>query len=152
MSWPAYSSSLRPRGYQPTAADKALKALQQRKAIKELWLIIAAILALLFVIRLLRLAVSSIARLRPSASATATTTEKAEKGSLEIVIPGRTGKPSWRRIPAALASAFRVVAFRIQVPLILGSASLTELFIIFGYIATMLSLALTNSELYIPPR
>ncbi|KAI9056559.1 hypothetical protein FKP32DRAFT_1585671 [Trametes sanguinea] len=143
MSWPTRSLRFRPRGFEPTAADKALKAVQQKKAIKELWLLIAGIIAFLFVVRTLRLALRALARRhRPVAPSP----ENSEKASpLEIVLPGRTGKASWRRIPAATASAFRVLAFRIQVPLPVGSATLTELFFICGYIATMLSLTLTNT-------
>ncbi|KAH9899749.1 ferric reductase NAD binding domain-containing protein [Cubamyces lactineus] len=142
MSWPTLSPRIRPRGHEPTAADKAIKAAQQKKAIKELWLLIAGIIAFLLVVRLLRLALAALfyrrSVERPS--------EKSEKSTAgEGVLPGRTGKASWRRIPQAAASAFRVVAFRVQVPLGVGTATLTELFFICGYIATMLSLALTNS-------
>ncbi|KAL7282503.1 hypothetical protein ACG7TL_003974 [Trametes sanguinea] len=142
MSWPTRSLRFRPRGFEPTAADKAFKAVQQKKAIEELWLLIAGIIAFLSVVRMLRLALRSLVRRRlvePSP-------EKSEKSSpLEIVLPGRTGKASWRRIPAATASAFRVLAFRIHVPLPIGFVTLTELFFICGYTATMLSLTLTNT-------
>ncbi|RDX53967.1 hypothetical protein OH76DRAFT_1342942 [Lentinus brumalis] len=146
MSWPAYVSRLHIRAYQPTAADKVLKATQQKKAIKELWLIISAILAFLLLVRLVRFILTSLFGRRLSHSPACTPTEKSEKNSLELVLPGRTGRASWRRIPAALASGFRIVAFRAQVPLGIGSASIIELVFICGYIATMLSLTLTNTK------
>ncbi|CDO68687.1 hypothetical protein BN946_scf184652.g14 [Trametes cinnabarina] len=131
----------RPRGFEPTAADKALKAVQQKKAIKQLWLLITGIIAFLVVVRVLRLALHSLFLRRSVHSPS----ENSEKPSPEIVLPGRTGRVSWRRIPAALAAAFRVVAFRVQVPLPVGSMTLTELFFICGYVATMLSLTFTNT-------
>ena len=72
--------------------------------------------------------------------------EKAQKVSPEAVIPGRTGKASWRRIPAALTSGFRVIAFRVSVPLGVGSASIAELFFIWSYMATILAFTFVNSE------
>ncbi|KAI0774396.1 ferric reductase NAD binding domain-containing protein [Fomes fomentarius] len=147
MSWTAYSSQLSTRSFEPTAADRALKVTQQKKSIKELWLLITAVIGFLFVIRILRLIVTSLfSRYTLSTPDTAVSTEKAEKSYPEAVTPGRTGKASWRRLPATLASAFRVVAFRIQVPIGIGAASFAELFFICAYIATMLSLTLTNSE------
>ncbi|KAI0720245.1 hypothetical protein C8T65DRAFT_692861 [Cerioporus squamosus] len=147
MSWPAYASRLNVRAYQPTAADKALKAAQQKRAIKELWLIISAILALLLLVRLVRSTLTILfGRHHAGVSPASTPSEKIEKGSPELVLPGRTGRASWRRIPAALGSGFRIVAFRTQVPLGIGTASIAELFFICGYIATMLSLTLTNTK------
>lgn len=146
MSWTAYSSQLSARSFEPTAADRALKATQQKKSIKELWLLITAVIGFLFVIRILRLIVTSLfSRYTLSTSEAAASTEKSYPEA-EAVSPGGTGKASWRRLPAALASAFRVVAFRIQVPIGLGAASFAELFFICAYIATMLSLTLTNCK------
>ena len=150
MFRPSVTSRLGIRAYQPTAADKAFKAAQQKKAIKELWLLITAILACLLLVRVLRFTLTSLfgrgRYSRRSVSSASTLTEKTEKDCPELVFPGRTGRASWRRIPAALATGFRIVAFRAQVPLGIGTASIAELFFICGYIATMLSLTLTNSE------
>ncbi|KAI9000892.1 hypothetical protein BD414DRAFT_15568 [Trametes punicea] len=141
MSWPTLSLSFRPRGFEPSAADKAIKAAQQKKAIKELWLLITSIIALLLVVRVLRFALVSLSYRPPAESLS----EKSEKAYPEAVLPGRTGKASWRRIPAAAASGFRIVAFRVHIPLLVGTVSVTELFFICGYIATMLSLIFTNT-------
>ena len=146
MSWSSYASHLSARGYKPSAADKVLKNVQQKRAVKELWLLITAIIAFLFVIRLLRLVLSALFYSRPSTTEAAGSADSIEKLSLEDAVPGRNGRASWRRIPAALASGFRVVAFRIQVPIGVGVASLAELFFIWGYIAAMLSFTLTNCE------
>ncbi|KAI0750929.1 hypothetical protein C8Q80DRAFT_1098755 [Daedaleopsis nitida] len=147
MTWPAYADSrLSPRGYSPSTADKAFKAAQQARAIKELWLLITAIVGFLFVVRVLRFVLSLLFRRSISTFEATNRIETSEKVSPEAVIPGKTGKASWRQVPAALASGFRIIAFRIQVPLGVGSVSFTELFFIFGYIATMLSLTLTNTE------
>ncbi|KAI0650622.1 ferric reductase NAD binding domain-containing protein [Trametes meyenii] len=141
MTWQMHSLRLRSRDFEPTAADKALKAMQQKKAIKELWLLIAGIVAFLLVIRVLRLAVTFLFRRRPAPPSA----EKDEKNAPEVVFPGRAGKASWRRVPAAVASGFRVVAFRVPIPLGVGAASIAELFFILGYIATMLALTFTNT-------
>ncbi|KAI0638308.1 ferric reductase NAD binding domain-containing protein [Trametes polyzona] len=142
MSWPTFSARLRPRTFEPTNADKAIKAVQQKKAIKELWLIITAIIAFLFVIRVLRFTLEFLFRRRRPQQAPA---EHSEKTSPEAILPGRAGRASWRRIPSAVASGFRIVAFRLQVPLGVGKASVAELFFIFAYIGTTLALTLTNT-------
>ena len=146
MTLSAFSFSLRPRGFTPTPVDSALKRMQQSKAIKELWIIIASVIGFLVVVRILRYASMLIFFSRPSGSQAAATEEKTEKASPEAISPGHTGRASWRRIPTALATGFRIVAFRVQVPLGIGSASFAELFFIWAYIATILSLTFVNSE------
>ncbi|KAI0352818.1 hypothetical protein OH77DRAFT_738752 [Trametes cingulata] len=143
MSWPTVQSlRFRPRTFEPTDEDKHIKAIQQKKAIKELWLLIAAIIALLFVVRVLRFAAVALFRRHRSEQPSK---EQSEKTAPEVIIPGRSGRASWRRIPAAVASGFRIVAFRVQVPLGVGVASCAELFFICAYIAVMLALTLTNT-------
>ncbi|EJF56585.1 hypothetical protein DICSQDRAFT_71178 [Dichomitus squalens LYAD-421 SS1] len=139
--------TLRARGFKPTEADIQFKVAQQKAAVERMWMIIASILAFLFVVRLLRLTFSLLFLRRPAPTGEFdSTVEKLEKGSSpELVLPGRTGKASWRRIPAAIASGFRIIAFRVQVPLGVGGASFAELFFILGYIATMLALTFTNT-------
>ncbi|KAI1796261.1 hypothetical protein LXA43DRAFT_1090336 [Ganoderma leucocontextum] len=136
------------RVYNPSKADSRLKAAQQKEAVMRMWVIIASIVAFLLVVRVLRLASSFLFRRRPfSPEETNWAIEKAEKASSpELVLPGRNSKASWRCVPAAIASGFRIVAFRVQVPLGVGGASIVELFFIFGYIATMLSLTFTNTK------
>lgn len=136
------------RVYEPSKADSSFRAAQQKEAVRRMWVIIAAFVAFLLVVRVLRLAFSFLfCRRLYSFEEPNLATEKVHKASSpELVLPGRNGKASWRRIPAAVASGFRIVAFRVQVPLGLGGASIAELFFIFGYIATMLSLTFTNTK------
>ena len=125
----------------PTEADLKLKAEQQRKYVKDLWIFLACVIAFLTVIRILRLFLAFVIRPR-SAKPTSS-----EKGSAETVQAGRNGRVSFRRVPTALASAFRIVAFRLSIPVGPGSvASVAELLFIFGYIAVMLILLLINSR------
>ena len=145
MTLPRFSSYLRPRGFVPTAADKALKRTQQSKAIKELWIIIASVIGFLLVIRVLRY-VLRLFSARQSDVQPCLAGMKAEKVSPEAALPGGTGRVSLRQIPSAFASGFRIVAFRVQVPLGIGSASFAELSFIWAYIATMLILTFVDSE------
>ena len=146
MTLPDFTLRLRPRGFEPTEADIALKHAQQSKAVKNFWIIIAAVVGFLAVVRLLRYAVRLLVSSRPSEVQAGANDEKAQKVSPEAVIPGRTGKASWRRIPAALTSGFRVIAFRVSVPLGVGSASIAKLFFIWSYMATILAFTFVNSE------
>jgi ferric-chelate reductase len=139
----SHSLSIR---FSPTKAQLALKAEQQAKYVKELWITIASVVAFLALIRVLRLLISFIplsGRPKPVAS---------EKASFETAQPGQTGRISWRRLPTAFASTFRVVAFRLNIPVGPGSvASVAELTFILGYIAIMLVLLLINSKLDMSP-
>ena len=142
------------RAYKPSKADSVFRAMQQREAVRRMWTIIGSVVAFLLVVRVLRLAFSILFGRRlfyPEEPNLAI--EKVEKvSSPESVLPGRNSKASWRRFPAAFASGFRIIVFRVQVPLLVGVASVAELFFIFGYIAAMLSLAFTNSTPSFYPR
>lgn len=136
------SSALAAR-FSPTKADIALKAKQDAMYVKDLWILLASVVALLTLVRTLRLALSWLPRRAP------TTPAPSEKTDLESVESGRTGKISWRRVPAAVASTFRVVAFRIGIPVGFGSVtSVAELLFILGYIASMLVFVLIDSEIH----
>ncbi|KAH9943327.1 ferric reductase NAD binding domain-containing protein [Epithele typhae] len=110
MTLPALAVRLRPRGFAPTPADIALKRVQQTQAVKELWIVIASVVGFLFVVRVLRYACSRLFGRRPS----------------------NTGKVSWRRIPAAAAATFRIVAFRLAFT--------------WGYIGTILGLTFVDTK------
>lgn len=135
------------RVYNPSKADSSFRATHQKEAVRRLWTIIASVVAFLLVVRVLRLTLSFLfGRLLFSSEDPCLAIEKDEKASSqEVVLPGQNGKASWRRIPSAFASGFRIVVFRVQVPLGVGGASIAELFFIFGYIATMMSLTFTYS-------
>lgn len=118
-----------------------MKAEEQAKYVKDVWIVIASVVALLTLIRTLRFVLSFI----PSTHALKPI--PGEKLDIESVQSGRNGRISWRRLPAAFASVFRVVAFRLNIPVGPGSvSSVAELLFIFGYIATMLVLLLINSK------
>jgi len=69
------------------------------------------------------------------------------KTSLENIEPGRNGRASWRRLPDAIASAFRILAFRIHIPIGPGSvATVSELTFIFGYITVIFVLLLIKTH------
>ncbi|KAI0091940.1 ferric reductase NAD binding domain-containing protein [Irpex rosettiformis] len=133
----------------PSQADRLLKAMQQRKYVKDLWILLGSVIAFLTVIRTLRLlhsftfsAKRSAARADPSTPSTAS-----EKVDPEALNKNHSGKVSLRRLPAALASAFKVVAFRRTIPVGPGSnMNVTESLFVFGYIAIMLVLCFIDTE------
>ncbi|EKM59392.1 uncharacterized protein PHACADRAFT_169942 [Phanerochaete carnosa HHB-10118-sp] len=139
MAWFLGTSALAPR-FTPTEADLALKAEEQREYVKDLWIFLASVVAFLTIVRALRLVLSLVIRPRSVASLLS------EKSGAEVIQAGRNGKVSLRRLPAAFASAFRIVAFRLSLPIGPGSvASVAELTFIFGYIAVMLVILLINT-------
>ncbi|KAI0796559.1 ferric reductase NAD binding domain-containing protein [Abortiporus biennis] len=143
MAWSFTLPVVRPRGFSPSSADKALKAEQQAAYVRDLWILIASVVAFLAVIRFTRLFFSIIFKHTNVSSKNILSTEKGP----EDVQPGRTGKISLRRIPAALASGFKVVAFRLNIPIGPGDvATVTELLFIFGYIITIFILLLVDTE------
>lgn len=120
----------------PSAADRTLKAYQQSLYVKELWLLLTAVIGLLTVInwssRLLRYLLQTKRDLGDAGSSI-------EKTSPEALGQGRTGRISLRRVPDAVASMFKVVAFRTTVPIgTLSVMSVTELTFIVGYIVAIL--------------
>ncbi|KAI0347380.1 hypothetical protein BDW22DRAFT_1404940 [Trametopsis cervina] len=130
----------------PSAADRALKGVLQRKYVKDLWILLASVVAFLTLIRVTRLILSLVfppkrlETIEPPSS-------PSEKVDPEAVQPVRNGRASLRRLPAAFASVFRVIAFRLNIPIGPGSkATVAELTFIFGYIITMLTLLLINTE------
>lgn len=130
---------------EPSAADRAVKAAQQAEFVRDLWLVIASVIGFLTIIRLLRLGLWYIRK--PNQLQGAPSTPATEKTSPEDGRTGSTGKVSWRRIPAALASGFRIVAFRLSIPIGPGSvASIAELSFICGYIAVMFILLFNHSK------
>lgn len=114
-----------------------MKAEEQAKYVKDMWITLASVVALLTFIRVVRFLVSLV----PSSKVTAA---DVEKQSLGVAPPN--GKIFWGRLPDAFFSAFRAVAFRLNIPIGPGSfATVAELLFILGYIAVMLILLLINS-------
>ena len=138
----SHSSALSRRA--SSAADRALKAQQQRKYVKELWFFLAAVIAILAVIRVLRFLFSlSFKPLR-----TERESQQEKRVSAETPWPGHHGRVFWRRFPGACATAFRTVAFRWTIPIGPSSvASVSELTFIIGYIVAIFIWLLVDSEL-----
>ncbi|KAI0082566.1 hypothetical protein K474DRAFT_1585791 [Panus rudis PR-1116 ss-1] len=129
------------RDFVPSAADKALKARQQAEYVKELWIFIASVIALLALIRYSRLGLSLLLR-RLGARDEPIISEKPT-----AVQPGKNGRISWRRIPSAFSSAFRIVAFRLHVPVApRATFTISELTFIYGYIIAIFVWLLINTQ------
>lgn len=129
------------RRFSPTPADLALKAEEQRKYVKDLWIFLSCVVACLTAVRAARLLLAFAISPRPARS------QSSEKVDPEMARTRNNGKISLRRLPAAFSSAFRVVAFRLNIPVGPGSvATVSELLFILGYIATMLVLLLIDTN------
>nr|VWP00534.1 Pre-mRNA-splicing ATP-dependent RNA helicase PRP28 (EC [Ganoderma boninense] len=134
--------------YNPSKDDSHFREAQQKEAVRRMWVLIASVVAFLFAVRVLRFTLSLLFDFLFCASEEPMLAirKDGKASSQEIVLPGRNGRASWRRIPSACASGFRIIFFRVQVPLLVGAASIAELFFVFGYIAAMLSLTFTNTK------
>lgn len=123
-------------------ADLTLKAKQQAQYVKDLWIFLASVVALLAVFRALRFLVSITFRPNPRPTRT-----QPEKGCEEVLPDAQTRKFSFRRIPSAFTSTFKVIAFRTSIPIGPGAvASVTELLFIIGYIVAMLTSTFIDSK------
>lgn len=125
-----------------TPEDRRIKALQQEEYVRDLWITLGSVLAFLIVVRIIWLLIGLVypskAKPRPSQ-----TSEKSQ-GDVQ---PGRNGRISWRRAPIALVAMFRIIAFRLHIPI--GprlTASVSELAFISGYIAVIFALLFINSK------
>ena len=147
MAWFTFNTRAFARSYTPTAADKLLKQQQQRKYVKDLWIILASIVAFLTVIRTLRFIFSVAFPPRPAVVRADSTTDLEKKVSADkSSVPAQPDKISITRLPAAFASTFRIVAFRLNIPIGPGAvATVAELSFIFGYIALSFVLTMINS-------
>ncbi|EMD40636.1 hypothetical protein CERSUDRAFT_111219 [Gelatoporia subvermispora B] len=142
MAWSPSVTRFAPRAGEPTAAQKAEKAHQQAEYVRDLWLIIASIIVFLALIRVTRFLLARLFKLSPSVKS-----DQSKKYSLETIDPNQTRRASWRRVPSAIASAFRIVAFRCSIPIGPGAvASIAELTFILGYIIVMFVLLFTNTD------
>ncbi|KAI0321845.1 FAD-binding domain-containing protein [Amylostereum chailletii] len=135
-----------------SAADRALKAQQQRKYVRQLWLFLAAVVGFLAAIRLVT-ALSSARRPRslpPSPSSPSAPQDDKEKSSSHSLRPPLNRGVSWRHLPRASLTAFRIVAFRLTVSIGFGPiGSVSELTFIIGYIvAIFIWLLVDTRDLY----
>lgn len=135
-------SSLRPRS-SPTAAELALKAQEQRIYVRQFWIFLASVIAILALFHWTSVALCA---LRRPHVARRPTSEK-EKYEPEVEKRPRMERRSWRNVPAAVSSAFRIVAFRWTVPIgFRAVSSVSELTFIIVYIVSLLLWLLLNSE------
>ncbi|KAI0068942.1 hypothetical protein BV25DRAFT_1817865 [Artomyces pyxidatus] len=130
-----------------SAADRLLKAEEQRKYVRELWIFLGSVIAALAFVRLCNIILSLTRTHKPSPSSPKPM--EVEKGSFEPTENGAQRRISWRRLPIALATAFRTVAFRWTIPIGPRSVmSISELTFIIGYIvATFLWLLADTRDL-----
>jgi hypothetical protein len=120
----------------PSRADIALKGIQQARVVKQLWIFLTAVIGLLTVINHSRRLFVRFGRRHRSVHSQ---TSDEKDITIEDARPGATGKTSLRRLPAAAASAFRVVMFRKTIPLGPGGIiSITETTFIVMYIVALL--------------
>lgn len=135
-------SFIRPRRASPSAADLLLKAQEQRIYVRQFWIFLASVIAVLAFCHWTSVAWSLIRR--PST----TTRHTPEKEKYEPEKQTRMGRRSWRHLPAAAASAFRIVAFRWTIPIgFRAVSSVSELVFIISYIVALLVWLLVNSKL-----
>ncbi|TFY82597.1 hypothetical protein EWM64_g1407 [Hericium alpestre] len=119
-------------------ADRLLKAQQQRKYVKEFWLFLTAVIGILAFFRLIFFLSSFIFRPQPATPGDSASATGKEKTTSETVEPGCSRRASWRRLPSAAASVFRIVAFRWTIPIGLKAvASVSELTFIIGYVVAI---------------
>lgn len=126
------------RAVRHTPAQIKAKGAKQDLYTRDLWLFLGSVIAFFSL-------VNAAKKLSLSISPRTPETQGKEEG--EVVPTNNTRKPSLRRIPAAVASSFRVTAFRIPIPLGFGaSASTFEVTLITLYMAVVLVLLLIDSK------
>jgi ferric-chelate reductase len=125
--------STQPSGYDDHFARKHI----QFEHVKDLWLFLASLLAFLTVIRVLRLLFRLFILSRRVNYVEPLEPEKHDVESTTSTIKTRVNSPIYR-LQSAIATTFRIVAFRWSIPIGPGSfASISELTFIFGYMAAM---------------
>lgn len=123
-----------------TPADRVYRNQRQAEYAKQVWYFIACIIALLSCIRAIRFLLS---RLTPP---TPGLTHK-EKKDLEALQPANDHAISIRRLPLALVTAFRIIAFRWTITISsYNLASVAEVTFIFGYMAAIFIWLLVDSK------
>ena len=127
-----------PPSAQPSGNDDRLARKQiQFEHVKDLWIFLASLLAFLTVIRVLRLLFRLFTLSRRVNYVEPLEPEKQDVESTTSTINIRINAPIYR-VQSAIATTFRIVAFRWSIPIGPGSsASISELTFIFGYMAAM---------------
>ena len=130
--------AMAPPSTQPSGNDDRLARKQiQFEHVKDLWIFLASLLAFLTVIRVLRLLFRLFTLSRRVNYVEPLEPEKQDVESTISTINIRINAPI-HRLQSAIATTFRIVAFRWSIPIGPGSfASISELTFIFGYMAAM---------------
>lgn len=122
--------------------DYLLKALLQAKYVKELWIFFGGVLALLACGRAVRVLVELLTKPELSGGSMQAKPDPENNGASHV----GTGRISVRRLPAAISSVFKVVAFRWTIPIgPRAVASFSELVFILGYMTAILIWLLVDS-------
>lgn len=132
----------------PPRADYALKAELQAEYVKQLWLLLSAIIGLLTIINWSRRLHRAVRSPKPQEHGLDTFIENGHPVGV-VTFPSNkgNGRASLRRIPQAMSSVFRILAFRTTVPIGPSSVmSVLELTFIIGYVAALLTWLWINSE------
>jgi ferric-chelate reductase len=126
-----------------TAADRLVRDQTQTKFTKQIWYLIASVVALLMFIRIARYLHSFVAIPKPTLEKESEKSKSDLEGASSSVI----GRISLRRLPLAIATAFRIVAFRWTI--VIGTfavSSVSELAFILGYMVAIFIWLLVDSK------
>lgn len=128
------SSLLAARARTSTPAERIVRDGQKKEYVQQLWFTITGIIALLALVRLIRF-IFSLAS--PPASPSGSSAN--EKDDPELPQPSQAKSSTLTRLSSAVASAFRIVAFRWSIPFSRNSVvSITETTFIVGYVVAVL--------------
>lgn len=129
-----------------TAAQRTLKAEQQKLYVMQFWIFLASVIALVALVRAVTYALSRLFRV-DRRILEATLTHDTEKGDRNVASRQQLEPVALRRIPIALVQFFRIIAFRTTIPIGFSAvASISELTFICGYITAMFVWLLINSK------
>lgn len=123
-----------------SAADRAFRNRVQLAHVRQLWIFLGSVLVFFTLVNAIRILSKLIAPLPQYQEDTK------EKKDEELDKPGRPVPSRLRRTVSAVTTSFRIVSFRLNVPIGPGSiASVSELSFIFTYIAAMFVWLLVDS-------
>ncbi|KAJ2930191.1 hypothetical protein H1R20_g6887, partial [Candolleomyces eurysporus] len=117
-----------------TAADRALRSKKDHDAVRDIWLLLASVLAFFTVVNVVRKVYAKF-----SIGRSAVTEVSGSDPEKSETVAQRQPGSRLHRLCSALATAFRIVVFRLPVPIGPNAfASVSELTFIFVYIAANL--------------
>lgn len=123
-----------------TPADRRIRDQKQQEKVVQLWIFIGCVLGFLTLINLFCTLQSYIRKRSPVAYPSQEARDDKEK------LPSRTAPSFWMRSLAALATGYRILSFRLLVPISFGSHLLfSEIMFICLYLASLLIWLLVDS-------